>query len=148
MASSSSKTVIYAALGGNALIAATKFAAAAIASIIIGLILAATAALLARETKGLLIGEAADGGVVAGVREIAAAQPGVERINELLTMHFGPQEILLNMSLDFDDGLSAQQVEQAITGLEGRIKTDYPDIRRVFIEAQDRWGHEVANTTG
>lgn len=113
----------------------------AIASIVIGLILAATAALLARETKGLLIGEAADGGVVAGVCDIAAAQSGVRHINELLTMHLGPQEILLNMSLDFDDGITSEQVEHTITSLEARIKTDYPDIRRVFIEAQDRWGH-------
>ncbi len=116
-------------------------AADAIASIVIGVILAATAALLARETKGLLIGEGASGAVVDGIGRIVAAQPGIARVNELLTMHMGPDEILLNISLDFDDALSAKQVEDIITGLEARIKVEFPDIRRVFIEAQSLCGH-------
>ena len=106
------------------------------ASVVIGLILAGTAALLAYECKGLLIGEAADPVVVANIRQLAGATPGISQINELRTMHLGPQDILLNISLDFADRLNASQVEEAISTLEERIKAEHPDVKQVFIEAQ------------
>ncbi len=114
-----------------------------VASIIIGVILALTAALLAYESKGLLIGEGADPQVVAGVREIVQTKQGIERVNELLTMHLGPQDVLLTLSLDFDDRLSAGDVEIAITELEDLIKSAFPQISRVFIEAQSWTAHRV-----
>ncbi len=58
-------------------------------------------------------------------------------------MHLGPREILLNASLDFDDGLSAAEVEKAISEFERKIKAKYPSIRRVFIEAQAWRAHEA-----
>ncbi len=108
------------------------------ASILIGLVLAATAALLARETKGLLIGEAADPKVVERIERLARAQEGVEGINEVLTMHMGPRDVLLNLSLDFRSGLSSDQIETAVSRLERRIKSAFPEITKIFIEAQDR----------
>ena len=106
------------------------------ASVVIGLILALTAMLLAYECKSLLIGEAADPGVVSGIGELARSTPGIGRINELRTMHLGPQDILLNISLDFADHMSSAQVEEAISTLEQRIKGAHPDVKRIFIEAQ------------
>ena len=114
-----------------------------VASIIIGVILALTAALLAYESKGLLIGEGADPQVVAGVREIVRDKQGIERVNELLTMHLGPEDVLLTLSLDFNDRLSAGDVEVAITELEDLIKSAFPQISRVFIEAQSWKAHRV-----
>ncbi|MEE8187852.1 MAG: cation diffusion facilitator family transporter [Kiloniellales bacterium] len=114
----------------------------AVASILIGLMLAGVALLLAYETKGLLIGEAADPAVEAELRRILAAERGILRINELLTMHLGPRDVLLNLSLDFKGGLTSDEVERAISALERRIKAARPEITRVFIEAQDRRGHE------
>jgi cation diffusion facilitator family transporter len=113
-----------------------------IGSIVIGIVLAATAALLAYECKGLLIGEGAGRRVVRGVRRIAGEQDGVARINEALTMHLGPRDVLLNLSLDFKDRLSSVEVEKTISALEREIKTTYPEITRVFIEAQSRAGHQ------
>jgi len=107
-----------------------------IASIIIGVILAVTALFLAMECKGLLIGEAASLHVVRRVRNILGEDTQILHINEVLTMHFGPQDILLNISVDFEEDLSADQVETAISRLEKQIKTEFPDIRRLFIEAQ------------
>ena len=72
----------------------------AIASILIGVILAAVAALLAFESKGLLIGEAASHDTQSKLRDLVTATPGILAMNELLTMHLGPQDILLNVSLD------------------------------------------------
>lgn len=107
------------------------------ASVVIGLILAATAAVLAYECKGLLIGEAATPEIVQAIREMAGNALGISRINELRTMHLGPQDILLNISLDFTDDLSSAQVEEAISTLEQRIKSAHPDVKRIFIEAQN-----------
>ncbi len=107
-----------------------------IASILIGLILAVTAIFLAMECKGLLIGEAASPHVVRRVRNILGEDAQILHINEVLTMHFGPQDILLNISVDFEVDLSANQVESAISRLEKQIKSEFPDIQRLFIEAQ------------
>lgn len=114
-----------------------------IASIGIGLVLAGVAVLLAIESKGLLIGEAAKPEVVADIRAMVSRDKRITGTNEILTMHLGPREILLNASLDFDDALSAADVEQAITEFERGIKSKYPAIRRIFIEAQSRRGHEA-----
>lgn len=114
------------------------------ASIVIGVILAVTAALLAYECKGLLIGEAASPGVVRSIRKTISARDGVEAVNEVLTMHLGPENILANLSLDFADGLSAEQVEATISGLEQAIKAEHPQVKRIFIEAQSAEAHQRA----
>ncbi|MGD8911354.1 MAG: cation diffusion facilitator family transporter [Candidatus Thiodiazotropha sp.] len=108
------------------------------ASIIIGLILVGTAAWLAYETKGLLIGESADRTVVQGIHEIAKDNARVEGVNEVLTMHMGPDFVLLNMSVDFKDNISADEVERAISGMDGMIKQQFPQVKRIFIEAEKR----------
>lgn len=115
-----------------------------IASIIIGFILGGTAIWLAYETKGLLIGESATTQVVAGIRAIAADGDKVEHVNEVLTMHMGPDYILANISVDFDDTISADEVEQNIAHMDRRIKQVYPQIKRVFIEAEKRSNHQPA----
>lgn len=115
-----------------------------VASIGIGVILAATAALLAYESKGLLIGEGARPDVRLGVEAIIRAQDGILRINELRTMHLGPQDVLLALSVDFVDRLTSEQVELAISTMERAIKSQYPEITRVFIEAQDWRAHRRA----
>jgi cation diffusion facilitator family transporter len=115
-----------------------------VAAIGIGVILAITAALLAFECKGLLIGEAASPAVVRGIRGIVERQGGVKATNEILTMHLGPADVLANLSLDFDDGLSADEVEHTVSALERAIKMAYPEVTRVFIEAQSAGGHAAA----
>lgn len=109
----------------------------AIGSILIGVILAATAMLLAYESKGLLIGESASGRVTEGLRELAARQPGVARVNELLTMHLAPRQVLVNLSLDFEDRLSSADLEAVVSELEARMRAAFPEVTRVFIEAQN-----------
>ena len=114
-----------------------------VASIGIGLILAATAAFLAYECKGLLIGESVPVEVRRGIEAIVTGQPGIERINEHRSMHLGPDDVLLNLSLDFASDLSADQLEAAIAALEQAIKSRYPQVRRVFIEAQSWTAHRA-----
>ncbi len=107
-----------------------------IASIVIGLVLAGTAAWLAYETKSLLIGESANRHVIEGIRKIVREQPDVERVNEVLTMHMGPEFILLNISVEFRDGATVEKLETRIAKITGQIKQAYPFVKRVFIEAE------------
>jgi cation diffusion facilitator family transporter len=107
------------------------------ASVIIGLILGVTAWLLAVETKDLLIGESANPKTVADIRSLAANHPGVDRVNQVLTLHMGPEFILVNLSLDFSDDLTAVQVEDAVAHLTFSIKGQWPLVKKVFIEAKE-----------
>ncbi|WP_350334135.1 cation diffusion facilitator family transporter [Coralliovum pocilloporae] len=116
------------------------------ASILIGLILAATAALLAYETKGLLIGESADPEVISDIRKLVDDVPHVEQVNEMRSMHLGANEVLLALSLDFQDDLTPGTVEQTITALELSIKKQHPHVSRIFIEAQSKEQHEQVIT--
>ena len=108
-----------------------------IASVLIGCILAVTAFWLSMETKGLLIGERANVEVVDGIKAILAKQEGVEKTNEVLTLHMGPEFILANISLEFSDKLKTGQLEKIISTIDAGIKSQYPIVKRVFIEAED-----------
>ncbi len=117
-----------------------------VASVGIGVILTVTAGILAYECKGLLTGEAAHPEVVAKIKIMLEADSAVVVVNELLTLHFGAADVLLNASLDFADGLTANDVEEAVNRLEAAIKRAHPEVTRVFIEAQNRRGHAAANS--
>lgn len=115
-----------------------------LASVLIGLLLAGTAAFLARECKGLLIGESAAPRVRAGLQHIALNHPGISGVNEILTMHFGPADVLAVLSLQFEHTLTANSIEEIVSDIERRIKQEFPTVRRIFVEAQSRDGHERA----
>ncbi|GJE44250.1 cation diffusion facilitator family transporter [Methylobacterium soli] len=105
-------------------------------SIGIGLVLVGMALFLMIETHGLLIGEAADPEIVAAIRELVRGEPGVDHVNEVLTQHLGPDDILVNLSLDMADDLSAGEVERSVARLEQALRARSPKVRRVFIEIQ------------
>ena len=109
-----------------------------IASLIIGLILVGTAIWLAYETKGLLIGESANRSVVEGIRSVVGTQALVQHVNEVLTMHMGPDYILVNLSVDFADRATADQIETVIGEMDRSIKQRFPQVKRIFIEAEKR----------
>ncbi len=105
-----------------------------VASLAIGGLLAAIAAWLAHETQGLLIGEAANDRVRDTIRGLVERQSGVAAARRMLTTHLGPEEILVNLSVDFDDGRSAADVEAATRQLTSRIREALPQVRWVFVE--------------
>ncbi len=106
------------------------------ASIIIGCILGGTAIWLAYETKGLLIGESAKAEIVEAIKKHAEKHAIVENVNEILTMHMGPDFVLVNLSLDFSDTSLAKDVEKTISDIDKKLKKQFPEIKRVFIEAE------------
>lgn len=118
------------------------------ASVAIGVVLALTAAFLAFESYSLLTGESVDPVTRQGISDLAARSPEVERVNQLLTMHFGPSEVLAALSLDFRDDLTAGQVEATVAALDAAIKAAYPEVRRVFIEAKSFDAHRAVEGAG
>ncbi|HEX5319868.1 MAG TPA: cation diffusion facilitator family transporter [Stellaceae bacterium] len=106
------------------------------ASLGIGVVLAGTAAFLAYESQSLLTGEAVHPETRAEIERIAAGAPGVVGTHQVLTMHFGPEDVLAALSLDFDDAISAADIEAAVAGIEREIKTRFPEVKRVFVEAK------------
>ncbi len=112
-----------------------------VASIVIGLILAGAAFVLAYETMGLLIGEAAAPEIVGAITNIVEATPTIDALNEIRTLHRGPNDILLALSVDFEDNVPAGKVETAIYQLEIAIKQRFPMVRRLFIEVQSAKHH-------
>lgn len=106
------------------------------ASIAIGGILCGVAVFLAAESKGLLLGEAVRPAVAAALRELIEADEDVRRVGDLLTLHFGPRQVLLNIDISFRDGLQSNDLLKAIDRVETVIRREHPEIRRVFIEAE------------
>ena len=108
----------------------------AMASIAIGIVLILTACWLAFESKGLLIGESASPGVRRTIRDLLDEDGRVAAVNEVATLHMGPDFIVVTISADFISDLSADGVESAVSELNRKIKATDSRIKRVFIEAE------------
>lgn len=118
------------------------------ATLAIGLMLAVAAVLLAIETKSLLIGEAASPSLIRDIISMAERASFVDSVNEVRTMHFGPAEILVNLSVDAPDMMTAGEVERGVASLEDQLKKRHPEISRVFIEIQSAAENAREITTG
>src|ERR1041385_1376084 len=106
-----------------------------VASILIGIVLAIVAFVLARSSRGLLLGEAATPKVVAAIREAIESHPNVENVVELLTMHLAPKQILINAHVKLRDNLRTGEIENSILEIEDRIKRAEPKVEMIFLEA-------------
>jgi cation diffusion facilitator family transporter len=107
-----------------------------VASVVIGVILVCAALWLAHESRSLLVGEAADPELVDAVREIALADPAVVGLGALLTMQLGPDEVLLNIEVQFVPGSTAEAIHAAVHRIEEHIRGPFPEVSRVFIEVE------------
>ncbi len=105
------------------------------ASIAIGVLLVAVAIFLANETRSLLTGEAASPRIVAAVKQVLSADPRIDTVAEVLSMHLGPREILLGVTLDFQDSLTAREIEDAADDFASEIRAVDPRITRVFVRS-------------
>jgi len=109
-----------------------------IASVAIGILLGGVAVLLATETKQLLVGEAAGRRDRAALRMAVLSLPEVENVGRLLTMHMGPEEILVNLEVDLVDGLADLDVERVIDDIESEIRRVLPGASNIFVELETR----------
>jgi cation diffusion facilitator family transporter len=106
----------------------------AIGSILIGGLLAVVALVIARITHGLLIGESASPEDQARALVLAESTAGVEGVTQLLTMHLGPDVVILAMKLAFREGMTARDIEKVTNDVESRIRKELPQMRKIFIE--------------
>jgi cation diffusion facilitator family transporter len=104
-----------------------------IASVLIGLVLAFMAVLLLIEAKGLLIGESADPALVAELRSVTEGHAGVVAVREVLTVHQAPDMVLAVISADFEDTISAREVEQTVADIERKIAMQFPLVTRIYV---------------
>ena len=109
-----------------------------IASVLIGLLLAGVAWVLAVEMKSLLIGESATREERAKIRAAALSVGEARTVDRLLTMQLAPDEILVTMDIEFDEGIDGDLMESAIVEMEGRIAEAVPQATRIFIEPVNR----------
>jgi len=106
----------------------------ALASIVIGVLLAGVAALLGRESGALLVGERTNRSRIRRIRAIVCADDSVDNVGDLLTMQLGPNQVLLNVDIRFNRGLGVQELESAIERIEKNIRQADPTVQRIFIE--------------
>ena len=119
--------------------------------------LVCTSTLLARESKSLLIGEQADSALIESILAIANAACGSSRANGVLTIQLAPDQIMAAMSFEFDDALTAPEIEQMIADIERRIHDAHPEVTSLFIKPQnpqqytrtvrERFGENAADAT-
>jgi cation diffusion facilitator family transporter len=109
-----------------------------VGSILIGVVLAITAMLLARESKSLLVGEQADRKLNEAITSIAASEPNVERVNGVMTAQLAPDQVLAALSIEFPDALTTLEIEQQVLSLERKLHEASPAIVTVFIKPQTK----------
>ena len=107
-----------------------------VASILIGVTLAIVALFLSYETKSLLIGEGVSDEDFDTIKKVIVTVPEVSEVIDILTMHLGPEDILVNLNINFVDNLTTDEVEEAIDKVERAIQEELPTVKRIFVEAE------------
>lgn len=107
-----------------------------VASLCIAAVLAVTAFLLARETKGLLVGEPAHPAVAQRIMAVAVIDPDLLRANGVTTMQMGPEQVVAMLSAEFEDDRRTPQIEACITRIETAVKDEFPELVALFVKPQ------------
>ena len=105
-----------------------------VASLVIAVLLGYIAVVLGRDTKELLIGEAADPVVLATAYAVICSYPEIVAVKDILTMQLGPSAVLLAARVQFDDDLRAVEVELIASDIEDTLRERVPDIVQVFLD--------------
>lgn len=109
-----------------------------VASVLIGVVLAISALLLARETKGLLLGETADPQLRQNVLNVAQEDFAVYSANGVLTEQIGAHQVIASLSLEFKDHLTTDEIEACVNRIEAKIKSIHPEIVALFVKPQTK----------
>lgn len=106
------------------------------ASVAIGCLLAVVAAFLARESKGLLIGERADVGVIQEVYKLVDGHPAIACVNHIRTIHTAPESVFVAISADFHDEVTMGEGERLIEEIETKLKVALPVLSSIYIRPE------------
>lgn len=105
-----------------------------VGSVVIGCILGVIAVVLCVEMKSLLIGESAGPEDRRAIREAVVGAPGVVRLIHARTEHLGPEEVLLAAKVEFERGVTVEQLAAAVDGVEAAVRAAVPSVRLIYIE--------------
>ena len=106
------------------------------ASVVIGLLLCGVSSLLILQARKLLVGEAVDAEMAEAIRAIAQGEPSVHRAGWPLTMHLGPDDVLLALDAEFKSGVATEEVARAINRIEATVRERFPEVGRIYIESR------------
>jgi cation diffusion facilitator family transporter len=106
----------------------------AIASVLVGVILAVVAMALARESRDLLVGESADAELVREIERLAYAEKAVSGIGRILTMQLGPDQVLVTLEIEFSPDLRARELAQVVERIEADVREAHREVTHIFIE--------------
>ena len=109
-----------------------------IGSLIIGLILMAFAVFLARENKGMLIGEAITRRDYKRINDIVSKIPEVNRIISIRSMHLAPDDVLIAIDVNLVDNLNTDEIESVIDNIENKVREilPYANLSKIFVEIE------------
>jgi cation diffusion facilitator family transporter len=116
-----------------------------VASIGIGLLLAVSSLVLAAETKGLLIGEPAEPWLRDAILQIAQDDKAIRKANGVLTFQMGVDRIAAALSVEFEDHLTANDIEACVRRVEDRVAEKHPEVVMLFVkpQAQKVWAQRM-----
>jgi divalent metal cation (Fe/Co/Zn/Cd) transporter len=97
---------------------------------------------MVKESKGLLVGESANTDIVTGIYDLVNKEPRVKTLYFPLTMHLAPNEILLALDVEFQKEMTVEELFEAITQLEDQIKKNFPNVKKIYIEAKNFGGRD------
>ncbi len=117
-----------------------------VASLCIGVVLAGTALVLARETKALLLGESADPTVRDAILKLAGQDADVRAANGVFTTQLGPRQIVAALSAEFEDHLATADIEACVRRIEASVRAEHPDVLALFVKPQtpEIWQQKIA----
>jgi cation diffusion facilitator family transporter len=104
-------------------------------SVLIGLAMISVSGFLANESRGLLVGESATKEQVEEIRTLVTADPAVERVGKLMTMQLGPEQVLLNLEVEFYPQGSIDALEETIERITRKIRQQNSTVKQVYLEA-------------
>lgn len=105
-----------------------------VASICIGILLCGVASLLILESKGLLLGESVSPEVRESILKLVDVDQDIRGLTRMMTMHMGPDVVLLNLDLVFRPGLSTGEIEAAVDRIEGRLRAEHDHLKYITVE--------------
>ncbi|MGV3587851.1 MAG: cation diffusion facilitator family transporter [Adhaeribacter sp.] len=104
-----------------------------IASMLIGVILAAIATLLLIESRSLLMGETAEPEILQEAMQLASNNPGVAKVGLPLSMYMGPEDIILAIPITFQDEVTSREITETIARIRQNIQQQIPPVKQIFI---------------
>jgi cation diffusion facilitator family transporter len=105
-----------------------------LASVMIGVLLAVTAFLMGNETKSLIIGEGADPALLRRIRLLLLKEESITQVIHIRSLHLGANDVLLAIKAEFSPMLTPRQICSLINGIEADIRSNYPEVNKIFIE--------------